>query len=99
VAESRQLIYPGNGKGSFLASRVYGRGWAPFTALAGTGDFTSDGRPDLLTRKAAGDLLLYRGNGAGGFQSGHTVIGYRWSTVRILGSTIDPTPAPAAPAP
>ena len=34
------------------------------------GDWTGDGKPDLLARKANGELWLVAGNGKGGFGSG-----------------------------
>lgn len=44
-------------------------GWAgaSLNALFGSGDFTGDGRPDLMARDTAGRLWLFAGNGAGGF--------------------------------
>ena len=44
-----------------------GSGWAGFTQVLSPGDFTTDSKTDVLATNAAGDLLLYRGNGSGGW--------------------------------
>jgi len=43
------------------------------------GDFSGDGRSDLVAVRSTGDLYLYRGNGAGGFAGAGTRIGGGWS--------------------
>jgi hypothetical protein len=43
-----------------------------------TGDFTGDGKADILGVTPSGDLDLYRGNGLGGFIGGGTKIGAGW---------------------
>ena len=35
-----------------------------------TGDWSGDGTPDILARTQDGRLLMYRGNGSGGFSTG-----------------------------
>ncbi|GAA4908385.1 VCBS repeat-containing protein [Streptomyces coeruleoprunus] len=57
---------------------VFGNSWASGrNAFVGAGDITGDGRPDLVTRNSAGDLLRNNGNGRGSF--GSTVkIGAGW---------------------
>jgi heme oxygenase len=66
------LLYRGNGAGGFLTGmgEPIGSGWAPFTAILAPGDFSGDGKPDVLARRADGALMLYRGNGAGGWITG-----------------------------
>ncbi len=58
-------FYPG-GVGSFGARSSIGGGWG-FDAMTGGVDYNGDGRYDLLARTYGGDLLLYPGDGAGGF--------------------------------
>src|SRR5674476_1322202 len=43
------------------------------------GDFTGDGKADILGVAGTGDLYLYRGNGLGGFAGGATKIGSGWN--------------------
>ncbi|WP_073756746.1 FG-GAP repeat domain-containing protein [Streptomyces sp. CB03234] len=59
---------------------VFGTNWATGrNAFVGAGDVTGDGRPDLITRNTAGDLLRNNGNGKGSF--GSTVkIGTGWQS-------------------
>ena len=58
-------VYPGNGGGSFAARVKNGTGWNQYNVLRGHGDFTADGRADLVARnKSTGAVYLYKGNGA-----------------------------------
>lgn len=79
AADGRLLLYRGNGRGGWAAAgTVVGRGWAAFTALTGIGDFDGDGRRDVLARHSDGRLLLYRGNGAGGWAAAGYAVGRGW---------------------
>ncbi|MFF7255668.1 FG-GAP repeat domain-containing protein [Streptomyces microflavus] len=63
-----------------------GSGWTPFDGLTYSGDFTADGRPDLVARETAtGDLYLYAGTAAGGF-SRTGKIGTSWKGLTIVGA-------------
>ncbi len=42
------------------------------------GDFTGDGRGDVITRKADGTLWLHAGNGQGGWAAAGRQIGTGW---------------------
>jgi len=44
------------------------------------GDFSGDGKADILAINSSGVLYLYRGNGAGGFTGAGTGIGAGWGT-------------------
>ncbi|MGZ4745595.1 MAG: FG-GAP repeat domain-containing protein [Oryzihumus sp.] len=78
-------LYKGNGAGGFLGSRtLIGTGWNMFDKVFGLGDFSGDGKADLMGRTPAGYLYLYRGNGAGGFLS-RTVIGTGWTVFNLVG--------------
>lgn len=63
---------------------VFGNKWATGrNAFVGVGDLNKDGKADLLSRNAAGDLLRNSGNGAGSF--GSTVkIGTGWQGYKGL---------------
>ena len=62
------FLYRGTGTGGFSAPYPQiGSGWGQFTMLLTPGDWDGDGRNDLIARKSDGTLLLYRGDGHGGF--------------------------------
>lgn len=92
------LLYRGNGAGGFISPYPQvGSGWQGFTALASGGDFSGDGKPDILARNAGGGLLLYRGNGSGGFISPYPEVGSGWQTLRSLMIVSGPGPPPPPP--
>jgi hypothetical protein len=98
------LMYRGNGTGAWLTGRAerVGTGWQGFTALLGGGDFDGDGKADVLARAPDGRLLLYHGNGAGGWiKSTGDPIGTGWQSLGNLtlipGSIPPPPPPPPAP--
>jgi N-acetylmuramoyl-L-alanine amidase/FG-GAP-like repeat len=73
------VLYRGNGLGGFTgAGTKIGSGWGVFTKVFSPGDFTGDRKADILAVKANGDLVLYRGNGLGGFTGAGTRIGAGW---------------------
>ncbi len=101
-ADGRLLMYRGNGAGGWVTGKpeVIGGGWQSFTALAGGGDFSGDGKPDVLARRADGTLAVYRGNGAGGWVTGKgEQIGSGWGSLRGLTLAAQWTPPPPPPAP
>lgn len=58
-------LYKGAGKsgtGAF-AARVKVRSWPSYNAFDAVGDFTGDGKADLLIRNASGTLYVYPGTG------------------------------------
>jgi hypothetical protein len=82
-------LYAGNGTGGFTGYRVIGRGWQVFREILGVGDFSGDGRPDIVAvRQDTGALMLYPGNGSGGFQAARQ-IGTGWQVRDALASTGD----------
>ncbi|MCB5167926.1 VCBS repeat-containing protein [Streptomyces bambusae] len=57
-------LYHGNGAGTALGSKTgIGAGWGAYNKLLGAGDFTGDGRADLIARTSGGTLYLYPGTG------------------------------------
>jgi hypothetical protein len=80
------LLFRGNGTGGFLTGmgEPIGSDWQPFTALLAPGDFSGDGKPDIIARHPDGRLLLYRGNGAGRFLGGALAIGTSWAQFDAL---------------
>ncbi len=83
-------LYPGDGDGGFAPEgpQFIGHSWDALTAVVGVGDFSGDGRTDVIARTQSGALLLYRGNGYGLFYSGYTQVGHGWSATRILGNNV-----------
>ena len=67
------------------------------------GDFNGDGFPDdILARNPDGALLLYRGNGTGGFRGPYPQIGTGWQSLNFLmlvGQGRKPPPAMLVPTP
>jgi len=72
-------LYKGNGKGGLLAGRtLLSTRWSSYVETATPGDLTGDRIPDLLTRKANGELWLAAGNGKGGFTGSWRKVGGGW---------------------
>jgi Glycosyl hydrolases family 43/FG-GAP-like repeat len=91
-------LYPGDGRGGFAAgSRVIGRGWASMTAVLSSGDADRDGRDDVLARTATGALMLYRGDGRGGWAASGRQIGSGWGGLGLGGTSPAPYVAPKVP--
>lgn len=65
-------FYPGNGAGGFGARQNVGSGWdTALDLMTGGGDYNDDGKADIVARRTSDNtLILYRGNGAGGFLAG-----------------------------
>ncbi|MFJ5263916.1 trypsin-like serine protease [Streptomyces sp. NPDC088387] len=60
-------IYPGKGNGTFSARVKVGTGWNQYNSVRAHGDFTGDGRTDLLVRSKTGSAVyLYKGTGKAG---------------------------------
>jgi len=77
-------LYPGTGKGGFAKARQIGHGWYDYRVIP-AGDLTGDGVPDMLAiNTKTGVLLLYRGDGKGGFLPGFTQVGHRWLGKQLL---------------
>ncbi|MFE9933280.1 FG-GAP repeat domain-containing protein [Streptomyces sp. NPDC005533] len=58
-------LHPGDGAlvTRFGARVKVGTGWNGYDALVGAGDYSGDGRPDLLARDTSGRLFLFKGTG------------------------------------
>ena len=83
-------LYRGNNGSGFVGWRVIGRGWGGFDALLAPGDWNGDGFWDLVARKRDGSLMLYPGNGAGGFKlAGVKKIGNGWGVMTALAASGD----------
>jgi hypothetical protein len=77
----RLWFMPGNGTGSMIGSG----GWNAMNALARHGDFSRDGREDVIAReKATGKLWLYPGTGSGGLGVRKLIGSGGWNTMGLL---------------
>ncbi|MFG1805675.1 FG-GAP repeat domain-containing protein [Streptomyces sp. NPDC049040] len=57
-------LYLGKGDGQNLsAPQLVGGGWNTYTAIVGSGDFSGDGRADIVARDGSGAMWLYKGTG------------------------------------
>jgi VCBS repeat protein len=89
-ADGGLRLYRGNGAGGFLTGvTTPGGGWHSFDAILGGGDFSGDGKADVLARTPAGAFLVYRGNGAGSFADNGTLIGGGWNAFTALAGAAD----------
>ncbi|MFE9043540.1 FG-GAP repeat domain-containing protein [Streptomyces sp. NPDC007818] len=79
-------LYRGNGAGTGFASRVrVGSGWNAYNQILGAGDYTGDGRADVLARDGAGKLFLHRGTGSATAPfASRTLIGGGWGAYARL---------------
>ncbi|MBO4209495.1 trypsin-like serine protease [Micromonospora echinofusca] len=75
-----------DGEGVILGGRTQiGSGWNSFTDIMVTNNWTGDGRPNLMGRKADGTLVLYTSNGTGGWTNPKgTVIGTGWNSFNVV---------------
>ena len=75
-------VYPGRSGGRLGTKMQVGTSWGRMSELAGLGDFTRDGLPDLAARASDGLLYLYPGR-AGGLAA-RSQIGTGWGGMRDL---------------
>jgi hypothetical protein len=83
-SDGKLYLYAGRAGATLAAGVVVGTGgWNSMTELAGVGDFTGDGTPDLVGRlTSTGVLYLYAGR-TGGFAA-RQQIGTAWTGMRDL---------------
>lgn len=86
-------LYQGKTDGTLAAKvRAGTSGWNALDILAGYGDYTGDGKTDLLARTPAGALYLYPGTGnatADAVFGTRVSVGTGWQTYNALVSTGD----------
>ncbi|MFB7942607.1 FG-GAP repeat domain-containing protein [Streptomyces sp. NPDC004779] len=84
-------LYKGNGHATAFSSRVrVGDGWSTYNKLVGAGDYTGDGRTDLLARTTSGDLYLYAGTGSASAPfKGRVKIGGGWGAYKQIAAPGD----------
>ncbi|WP_270886448.1 SpoIID/LytB domain-containing protein [Pedococcus sp. 5OH_020] len=67
TATGRLWLYPGTGDGRLGSPSVVGTGWNGMRQILSSGDFTGDGKSDVLALSTTNILYVYPGNGAGGW--------------------------------
>ncbi len=84
TAEGRLLMYAGDGASGWSNAGVtIGSGWSVMDHVFRVGDFSGDRNPDVMARDEAGQLHLYRGDGAGGW-IGWGVVGSDWGRMTAI---------------
>ena len=68
VSRRAPLLYRGDGDGGWITGKgeTIGTSWQDFSAILAGGDFSGDGKADVLAVRGSA-LVLYRGDGAGGW--------------------------------
>ncbi|WP_327289954.1 FG-GAP repeat domain-containing protein [Streptomyces sp. NBC_01198] len=84
-------LFRGTGSGLGLAGRqLVGGGWGAYNAIVGSGDFSGDGRADIVARTGDGTLYLYKGTGVASKPFGSRIkIGTGWGQYTKLASPGD----------
>lgn len=85
-------LYQTKPDGTFLPRVRVGTGWNGMNALVGYGDYTGDGKADLLARNTTGTLYIYPGTGsvtADKVLGTRITVGTGWGTYKALLSTGD----------
>lgn len=79
------VLYKGDGLGGFVGSARIGTGWSNLDTVFSPGDFTGNHTSDIVGRaRSTNDLLLYEGNGLGGFSGSPRVIGTSWGNFDLV---------------
>ena len=78
-----ERVYHSNGRGGFAATTTASSGWRGSSMTVGPGDWSGDGRPDLLAVDQDGVMRLFVGNGST-FATTGQVIGRGWNALDLL---------------
>lgn len=85
--------YPGKGNGTFSSRVQVSTGWSQYNSVRGHGDFTGDGKADLIARSKTGSYIyLYKGTGKTGSGAFSSRIKVRtWSSYNAFDAVGDVT--------
>jgi len=84
TSAGKMMLFKGNGKGGIGAGVEIGHGWNKYNVIPSS-DLTGDGINDMLAiNQKTGALLLYAGDGKGGFKPGYTQVGHGWKTMQLF---------------
>ncbi|WP_302168820.1 FG-GAP-like repeat-containing protein [Streptomyces sp. TBY4] len=67
AGSGKLFTYPGLGNGRLGARIEAGSGWGVMSSVSGAGDYTGDGKADIVAREKDGHLWVYPGLGNGQF--------------------------------
>ena len=85
-------LYSGDGAGGWLSGtgQIIGTAWNQFSFVFSPGDFSGDGHVDVIAVRPDGAMLLYVGNGTGGWATGTgRMIGSSWNQFSKIFSPYD----------
>ncbi len=78
-------LYSTGAGGTFGTSNpIIGSGYLGYVALLGAGDFTDDGKADIVGALPDGTLKVHAGDGSGGISATGTVLGSGWTSLKSL---------------
>jgi len=66
ASDKALILFRGRGSGSLLGGSVLAGAQKDLVQVLGVGDYSGDGKVDVMARSASGSLWLYPGNGLGG---------------------------------
>ena len=90
AADGTLWLFKGDGKAGFLGSPTQiGSGWNDYNPIMAPGDYSGDGKPDIVARRTNGDLYLFKGNGTGGWDGNGAVIGVGWQNFNLVAAPGD----------
>ncbi|MBB5868061.1 hypothetical protein F4553_001440 [Allocatelliglobosispora scoriae] len=91
ISDSNLYLNQGNGSGGWgPTNQQIGNGWADADLLTAPGDFTGDGKNDLIFRRPSNNnLYVIPGNGASGWLTQPYQIGNGWADTELLTSPGD----------
>lgn len=78
TAAGQFYLLPGLPGGGYGEPVTIGNGWQGIGLVTGGIDYDGDRNADVVGRDSSGQLILYRGDGKGGWASGGTSIGFGW---------------------
>lgn len=65
ATDGKLYLIRGTGNAQTFSNRILvGSGWGAYNTIVGGGDFSGDGRADLVARDTTGTLWLYKGTGS-----------------------------------
>jgi len=78
--------YAGDGRGGWKLPRTAaGTSWHTLVSLNPAGDFSGDGKQDILARDSTGRLLIYKGNGSGWWNLPAVIMDDSWKAFTWIG--------------